>query len=70
VWPGRGKYTYARETFTDELPLDPPETVEAARVWLSGKGIPSGDRLERAVHRAMCGKLLPSDIEKLKAEAA
>ncbi|RWC12355.1 MAG: hypothetical protein EOS52_19125 [Mesorhizobium sp.] len=62
--------THARETFTDELPLDPPETVEAARIWLIGQGIPNGDRLERAVYRAMRGKLLQSDIEALKVAAA
>jgi hypothetical protein len=61
--------THARETFTDELPLDPPASTEEGKAWLIRQGVPA-DKIDSALHRAMRGKLLPSDVERLKDRAA
>ncbi|MER8431391.1 hypothetical protein [Mesorhizobium caraganae] len=59
----------ARETFTDELPLDPPASVDDARAWLEREGVPA-EKIEGAAHLAMRGKLLRSQVLKLKDRAA
>lgn len=59
-------YVSTRESH-EEIPYDPPETVEDGKAWLLRQGIPPA-RIETALHRLMAGKLFPSEIVKWKSE--
>jgi hypothetical protein len=51
----------ATEPDPDELPFDPPETVEEGKEFLSRKGVPH-DRLNGLLERLMRSRLYPCDL--------
>lgn len=51
----------SRKTFTDEFPVDPPETPDEGLAWLVRMGVPR-DQQQPCLHRLMRGVLLMSEI--------
>lgn len=61
-------YPHARENDEQELPYDPPESLEVGREFVASLGVPPRF-IEAALQRHMRGLLYPCDVETWKAEA-
>lgn len=64
----KGTYTHASESEEQELPYDPPVSLEEGRSFIARLGVAS-QFIEQALQRHMRGVLFPCDVENWKEQA-